>query len=255
MRFRRKPQPSQSEPASQSQPEEFTVSVAGGGDAFHRAIQEAMKGIVYGWTDPGALKAALPPAFPHERQEEPIRATKAAYLIVRADGVAFSPLNCSDGSRTYPPQAVAECLCYGDPAPLSALYGGSYLFGDRHLGFALHPQPERDNSCGFYAWKPEAPFPWQAGTWLLETDLYGRVIEHQQGYRAQKQRVLSISPLPAVLCDEPSRVVIDSKTQRLVAECPSCLARRHPVSVDRLRKLLNVEVDMGRAWGLREASS
>ena len=30
----------------------------------------------------------------------------------------------------------------------------------------------------FYAWKPEQPFPWTAGTWLLEVDLYGWVIEH-----------------------------------------------------------------------------
>jgi hypothetical protein len=34
--------------------------------------------------------------------------------------------------------------------------------------------------------------------------------------------------------------------------CPLPPADSHPVSADRLRRLLNVEVDLERAWRLRE---
>jgi hypothetical protein len=252
MRFRRKPQQSQSEPASQSQPEEeFTISVSGGGSIdWSHAIQEAIKGMGMS----AALEPPPVPAFPHEKRDEPIRALKAAYLIVRPDGIAFSPLNCSDGSRWYGPQAVAQCFCAGTISSLAA--SGGYFPGSLFGGLSFgepHPHPGRDTSCGFYAWKLDAPFPWSAGTWLLEVDLYGRVVEHEQGYRAQKQRVLSISPVPGVLCDEPARLVADMKTGRITAECDACPPfRRHPLTLDRLRRLLNVEVDMGRAWKMRE---
>jgi hypothetical protein len=118
-----------------------------------------------------------------------------------------------------------------------------------------HARPEpKDGHCGFYAWKPGRPFPWTAGTWLLEVDLYGRVIEHEHGYRAQKQRVLRISPVPDPFCEPPFSLSYQPGDGRVTAVCAACppQAPRHPVSVDRLRRLLNVEVDLERAWRLRE---
>jgi hypothetical protein len=257
MRFRRKPRLSPSDPPSQSQLE-VTVSGTGGGGDFARAVEEMRKAMSARpgiWSLPELPAPA--PVFPQEQRDEPVRALKAAWLILRPDGVAFSPLNCSDGSQWYGPQSVAECHCEGTVGMFAAAgYAPSLFFPGIGLDLGKpHPVPGPRTSCGFYAWKPDVPFPWQAGTWLLETDLYGRVIEHKQGYRAQKQRVLSVSPVPSMLCDQPARLVADMKTGRIMADCDSCPASEcHPVSADRLRKWLGVEVDMARAWKLREGA-
>jgi hypothetical protein len=90
---------------------------------------------------------------------------------------------------------------------------------------------------------------------LLEVDLYGRVIEYERGYRAQKQRVLRISPVPKAFCEPPFTLSYQPEDGRMTASCVACpppQALSHPVSVDRLRHLLNVEVDLERAWRLRE---
>lgn len=48
-------------------------------------------------------------------------------------------------------------------------------------------------SCGFYA---VAERPMASGGFLLEVELYGRVIRHAKGYRAQYQRVLAVHVPP-----------------------------------------------------------
>jgi hypothetical protein len=131
----------------------------------------------------------------------------------------------------------------------------STVMGVRRSG-RWHERPEpKDGHCGFYAWKTGRRFPWAAGTWLLEVDLYGRVIEHEHGYRAQKQRVLRISPVPDPFCEPPFSLSYrqgDGRVTTACAACPPSQTPGHPITVDRLRRLLNVEVDLERAWLLRE---
>jgi hypothetical protein len=182
-------------------------------------------------------------------RDEPLRGVKAGRVAVLSSGVAFTALNAglvTGGPVAYAPEAEMTCLCGYTEQPA--------VMGARRTG-RWHDRPEpNDGHCGFYAWKTGRPFPWMAGTWLLEVDLYGRVIEHEHGYRAQKQRVLRISPVPDPFCEPPFSLSYQPGDGRVTAVCAACppQAPRHPVSVDRLRRLLNVEVDLERAWRLRE---
>lgn len=181
--------------------------------------------------------------------DEPLRGVKAGRVTVLASGVTFTALHAGhDGSTVaYAPQDEMSCLC--GYAELPGVMGGR-----RSGRWHEHPEPD-DGQCGFYAWKPGQPFPWAAGTWLLEVDLYGRVIEHERGYRAQKQRVLRISPVPGAFCEPPfslSYLPAEGHVTVACVACPPPSAPGHPVSIDRLRQLLNVEVDLERAWRLRE---
>jgi hypothetical protein len=184
-------------------------------------------------------------------RDEPLCGVKLGRVSVLADGVAFTPLHAGRASgRTvaYTPQAVMTCLC-GFAAP-------SIIMGARRSPrWHEHPVPG-DGNCGFYAWKPGQPFQWTTGTWMLDVDLYGRVVEHEHGYRAQKQRVLRISPVPGAFCEPPFSLSYGADDGHITAACPSCppsppAACAHPVTPDSLRRLLNVEVDMERAWRLR----
>jgi hypothetical protein len=165
-------------------------------------------------------------------------------------GVAFTPLHADRAAGVtvaYAPQAEMTCLCgYAEPPSVMGV----------RISARWHERPEPgDGHCGFYAWKLGQAFPWTAGTWLLEVDLYGRVIEHECGYRAQKQRVLRISPVPEAFCEPPFTLSYQPGDGRVTATCLACpppLTPCHPVSADRLRRLLNVEVDLERAWRLRE---
>jgi hypothetical protein len=219
------------------------------------------------------LPAPQSPALPHEERTEPIRAFKAAFLNVDSahSGVAFSPLNRNFSA--YSAQATATCHCTSDyryTLGSGASYmggiiyavggGGGYLGGGGGGSYAIdppampksHSRPVADSSCGFYAWRPDAPFPWQPGTWLLETDLYGHVVEHESGYRAQKQRVLSVSPVLGVLCSPPFTLALARDTNEIRAFCEGCTEKRgHMVSVDRLRQMLGVEIDLHRAMNMR----
>ena len=183
-------------------------------------------------------------------QDEPLRGVKAAHVTVLPQGVAFTALNVGHPAGNpvaYAPQAEMSCLCgYADQPSVMGV--------SRSARWHERPEPG-DGHCGFYAWKLGQPFPWRAGTWLLEVDLYGRVVEHEHGYRAQKQRVLRISPVPEEFCEPPFTLSYLSGDGRMTVACGACPlppADSHPVSADRLRRLLNVEVDLERAWRLRE---
>jgi hypothetical protein len=192
----------------------------------------------------GALVSAGPV------RDEPLRGVKASRVTVLPAGVMFTALHAGHvtGSPVaYAPQAEMTCLCGYAEQP-------GVMGARRPARWHERPEPD-DGHCGFYAWKPGRPFPWTAGTWLLEVDLYGRVIEHEHGYRAQKQRVLRISPVPDPFCEPPFSLSYrpgDGRVTAVCAACPPPQAPRHPVSVNRLRRLLNVEVDLERAWRLRE---
>jgi hypothetical protein len=198
----------------------------------------------------GEALEALPSAGP--AWDEPLRGVKVGRVTVHAEGVAFMPLRAGRApGRTvaYAPQAEMTCLCGYAEAP-------SVMGVRRSPRWHERPEPG-DGHCGFYAWKPGQSFPWTAGTWLLEVDLYGRVVEHERGYRAQKQRVLAISPVPGVFCEPPFTLSYLTGDGHITAACAACPpppppAGGHPVSADRLRRLLNVEIDMERAWRMRE---
>ena len=198
---------------------------------------------------PSPRVAAWAPMSASPAGDEPLRGVKAGRVTVLAQGVAFTAQHASlpaGGVVAYAPEAEMSCLCGYAELPT--------VMGVRMPG-RWHERPEPgDGHCGFYAWKPDQPFPWMAGTWMLEVDLYGRVVEHEHGYRAQKQRVLRISPVPDVFCEPPFTLSYrpgDGHVTSACAKCPPSQAPGHPVSAERMRSLLNVEVDLERAWRLR----
>ena len=71
------------------------------------------------------------------------------------------------GGRTYDIEAVAECAAGRD-----------------------HKAPDPKCDCGFYAVPANDHRLYSTGL-LLEVELYGRVMEGERGYRAEKMRVLS----------------------------------------------------------------
>ena len=197
---------------------------------------------------PSPRDAAL--VSPSAGPDEPLQGAKAGRVTVLPQGVVFTALHAGHprGSAVaYAPQAEMSCLC--GYAELPSVMGA-------RMSARWHEYPEPgDGHCGFYAWKLGQPFPWTAGTWLLEVDLYGRVVEHERGYRAQKQRVLRISPVPGAFCEPPFTLSYQPGDGHVTAGCITCPpppAPGHPVSTDGLRRLLNVEVDLERAWRLRE---
>jgi len=201
---------------------------------------------------PSLREARGAPMTASPAEDEPLRGVKAAHVSVLPAGVTFTALHVDPVGRpvAYAPQADMTCLCGYAEMP--------GVMGTRRYA-RWHERPEPgDGNCGFYAWKPGQPFPWTAGTWLMEVDLYGRVVEHERGYRAQKQRVLRISPVPEAFCEPPFALSYFPGDGRVTVSCLTCpppQAPSHSVSADRLRSLLNVEVDLERAWHLRENGS
>lgn len=108
--------------------------------------------------------------------DEPIRAWKRAKVTREADGkLTFNGMSYGK----YGVEAVAKC-------EVNALYPTL---------MSSHPAPDESCTCGFYAVK-ERPTP-VAGYAVLEVELYGKVIPHKLGYRAEKQRVLSVTAVPS----------------------------------------------------------
>jgi len=104
---------------------------------------------------------------------EPIRAWKHATPVVMADGsVVFYPTVL--GHSLYNVVSFATC--------------------DAGRHSPLHRVPDSGCSCGFYAHNHWVDPTYDYAT--LEVELYGRVIVGETGYRAEKQRVLSITAHP-----------------------------------------------------------
>lgn len=68
-----------------------------------------------------------------------------------------------------------------------------------------HPVPDPAGCrCGFHAMKVADR---HRQSWVMTAELYGRVIEHRDGWRAQKQRVIDVTPPTMCLsgCGTPLR--------------------------------------------------
>ena len=120
--------------------------------------------------------------LPAREQAETIKGWKRARLVVSEGRLVFAPL--ARGS-SYRVEGRAQC---------DALYGRiwySSLSADPQPEF--HEAPSANCSCGFYAVREQDEAAADLhGVVLLEVELYGRVIVHENGYRAERQRVLSV---------------------------------------------------------------
>lgn len=76
---------------------------------------------------------------------------------------------------------------------LVGMYGGEYPV-DAHAkcgSGGKHTAPDWGCSCGFYALNT-APLAPEYGRFIAEVELFGKVIEGEYGWRASRQRVLSL---------------------------------------------------------------
>jgi hypothetical protein len=104
------------------------------------------------------------------KRAEPIVAWKTADLVVDQEGVVR--FQAGNGTH-YGAEAVASCHGYRD---------------EEHLS----PDPTGGcRTCGFYAVMERPDVEDYYGDVVLQVELYGRVIRHTAGYRAEKQRVLA----------------------------------------------------------------
>jgi hypothetical protein len=130
------------------------------------------------------LKPPPPLDLPSRQQVDTIRAFKLAQLVAVDGRVKFQ----GAGSRVlYEGDDVASC------EKDKVGWGGFSFLGD-------HEVPDPRCTCGFYGvphkHAKEVMADYQSGTFCrLEVELFGRVIKHERGYRAQRQRVLSVAVL------------------------------------------------------------
>lgn len=120
--------------------------------------------------------------LPTREQEEPIKGFKLANVRFSSGRYMFLALR---GHSSYGIEGTASC----ERVSLSGF--GTTAFGEPHAAPAVGCR------CGFYA-VPEpgdlynTDYEYLAAPFLLELDLFGRVVVHEKGYRAEKQRVLSV---------------------------------------------------------------
>lgn len=61
-----------------------------------------------------------------------------------------------------------------------------------------HVSPGSLCTCGFYAWKPSMTKDLESRHAVYKVELYGHVIEHERGYRAEKMRPIELLNLPTM---------------------------------------------------------
>jgi len=116
-------------------------------------------------------------ASPHS---EPLRVTKQCRLAFSGERLHFMG---AGAPVCY--EAVSQAICARDQMG----YGHTYAGGLETRGLPAHQAPGPGCTCGFYAVKGGSGSP---ASWTIEAELYGRVIEHAAGWRAGRQRVLSL---------------------------------------------------------------
>lgn len=132
-------------------------------------------------------------------------------------------------------------LCYGPKATAKCAYGES------------HSAPDEDCQCGFYAFRTDVPMPAhtrpRTNQWLLEVRISGKVVVHENGYRAERQRVVSVSPPSRCACERGAPTVVVAQGRAVSALCVVCAAAAVScdgalaIGVSRLEELLGVPVE------------
>jgi hypothetical protein len=123
----------------------------------------------------------VPKAIPTDKQDEPIQAWKGVNIKcaidVHSGKLELTFRGTGNGGSYDVPNGVMDCASYN------------------------HTVPELECVCGFYA--VTDPVDILGTCWTAEVELYGTVIVGDEGgFRAQKQRVLSLTPYAyCQLCD------------------------------------------------------
>lgn len=155
--------------------------------------------------------------LPTRQQDDTIRAWRRACLVLVDGKVRFAPVA---HIGTFDADATAVCLLWFQS------------------GTPGHAAPDQNCTCGFYAvtkerYRAELTAGYSTSVCTLDVDLFGRVIVHENGYRAERQRVLGVTLDPcAVDCDEATAAVLFAP---VLGERPRLVCERHLPLFDGLR--------------------
>lgn len=163
--------------------------------------------------------------LPVRQQAEPITAWKRAGIAIRGG------------------QPVLRGVMYGEYKPVdTAIHAPfNFLSPDRH-----HQAPDAKCVCGFYGvakeWLYQASKDYTSSSCAdLEVELYGRVIRHRDGWRAEKQRVLAVHlDLSCLRCRRPAKGIHQGGLN--CGNCHSGIAPTVWFTPAELSSLLGVEV-------------
>lgn len=128
-------------------------------------------------------------------------------------------------------------------------FGAAYgVEADAECPLHLHPAPQLDCSCGFYATADEEHLGRlgvdEPDVARLDVELAGHVIEHDHGYRAahQRTRVVRVHGT-CVRCGEPAEVLHRRRFGALVPSCRRCT--RRAVTLEDASTSLGAPVEFG----------
>lgn len=130
----------------------------------------------------------------HRSTDQTIRAWKRASIDVVLDTDEPRPMLIGPISGRY------LAVDYG----IAGCYPVAFTVGPTAYGHT-DPAPRFDCTCGFYAVHDRTALdgPLDGGLATLEVELFGRVVRHEHGYRAGRQRVL------AVVLDRTCHICLD----------------------------------------------
>jgi hypothetical protein len=113
-------------------------------------------------------------------QTEPIRCWRGLSVVADGNNVALGSVNEHFGKF---PAVKHQARCNAQYLMDLDIYG-------RPRG-SQHPAPDNDCSCGFYGVMDRKDVMTD-GPFIAEVEFFGKVVEHEIGYRAEYQRVLSV---------------------------------------------------------------
>jgi hypothetical protein len=176
------------------------------------------------------------PRLPHIKLDEPIRARKEVCIYWNHRHNRYVVAGPIMGSK--------DQFYTGQPARCHA---SNQKNQNRHHMFP-EEIPGEECTCGYYALKASALL----NNWVADVELYGKIVECEYGFRAQKQRIMRLSP-GKCSCGRASvcgikilQSSVYSMQQRVIATCSFLCAgeglRYHLVSFEHLVNSLKIEI-------------
>ena len=170
-------------------------------------------------------------------QLEPVRCWRGVLIVAYGNTVTLQSISYARPGGLNPKEHQATC---GNV--------GSYPFERSDY----HQAPGNECQCGFYGVKGKADC---YGNFIAEVDFYGKVIEHETGYRAEFQRILSVKVqrpewcMGAFMCDGSPEYfwfppdVEGKHSQNAVVICEDCAVTKERVTtLSKLAARLGIEV-------------
>ena len=185
-------------------------------------------------------------------QSEPIRAWRGLAIALEGNNVVLNAINSTNGNfLAVEHKAVCRASENGmfGYVPFTFTMPGLTMLGSPppiKPVSGKHDAPHESCGCGFYGVKDKSN---AQGRIIAEVDLYGKVIEHELGYRAEYQRVLSVRVIrpvhcgDAFLCDGRPELLWFSKKGGIQGICAECASQKKRVAtLSKLAARLGVEV-------------